>query len=143
MAALLRLASVSDGSAGPPAPGPAPAEPGAFPKTFISRSHLLSALMPLADKLEANDDTKKSRAMCLKRLVEHVAEPDKPLKLLGVLCAGSAESYCGADGPAPASMATYCKTICAFLRLVSTAQGNDTLPDGMHSQLEVAPHEDL
>jgi hypothetical protein len=131
MAALSRLASVADGSASPPASS---AEPDAFPETFSSPQELLKHIIPLADKLEANEDTKKSRAMCLKRLVEHVAEPDKPLKLLDVLCATSAQSYCGADGPAPASMATYCKTICAFLRLVSTAQGNDTL-DGMQKEI--------
>ena len=133
MAALLRLASVSDGSAGPPAPDPAPAEPGAFPETFSSRIHLLSSLMPLADKLEANEDTKKSRAMCLKRLVEHVAEPDKPLKLLDVLSATAVQTYCGKH--APNSVDTYCKTICAFIRLVSTAQGNDTLPDDMQKEI--------
>ena len=67
MAALSRLASVADGSAGPPAPDAMPTEPGAFPETFSSPEALLNAILPLADKLEANSDTKKSRALCCKR----------------------------------------------------------------------------
>ena len=133
MAALPRLASVADGSAGPPAPDAMPTEPPALSETFSSPEALLNAILPLADKLEANEDTKKNRASCCRRLVEHVAEPDKPLKLLDVLNATAVQTYCNTH--APNSVDTYCKVVCAFIRLVSATQANETLPDDMQKKI--------
>ena len=50
-----------------------------------------------------------------------------------MLNATAVQTYCNTH--APNSVDTYCKVVCAFIRLVSAAQANETLPDDMQKKI--------
>lgn len=121
-------AAATDDGAQDPAPVVA-ASGQPLSKTWSTVQHFLKDCQPLAGKLDANDTTKTDRKAELKRLAEHAAkELDEgvPITALALINAQAVQSYC--DEHAQNSQDKYCKSSCAWLGLIATAQGHDDLP---------------
>ena len=132
---LVRQDAVRDGDDVPsPQEGSPPAgesPPAAEPlrKTWDSVQLFIAECQPLADKLDANDQTKKDRKLELKRLAEHAAgnlDDATELTVLNIINAEAVKSYCAEH--AENSKDKYSKSCCAWLGLIATAQGHDDLP---------------
>ena len=98
-------------------------------KTWSTVQHFLKDCQPLAEKLDANDTTKTDRKAELKRLAEDAAvnlDEGTELTILKLISAETVQSYCAEY--AENSVDKYCGSACAWLGLISTAQGHDDMP---------------
>ena len=124
MTTLCRQNSVMDTSEQDSSPTPAAAS--ALPETWPDGAAMLSDILPLADKLDANGQTKQDRKLGCRRVVELASTGKTNVAILEMLGADAVKAYCAAK--APGSIDTYCKMACAFLKLVTHAQGEQDLP---------------
>ena len=124
MTTLSRQNSVMDTSEQDSSPTPAAAS--ALPETWPDGAAMLSDILPLADKLDANGQTKQDRKLGCRRVVELASTGKTNVAILEMLGADAVKAYCAAK--APGSIDTYCKMACAFLKLVTHAQGEQDLP---------------
>ena len=121
-------AAATDDGAQDPAPVVA-ASGQPLSKTWSTVQHFLKDCQPLAGKLDANDTTKTDRKAELKRLAEHAAgnlDEGAELTVLMIISAETVKSYCAEN--AENSVDKYCGSACAWLGLISTAQGHDDMP---------------
>jgi hypothetical protein len=124
MTTLSRQNSVMDTSEQDSSPTPAAAS--ALPETWPDGAAMLSDILPLADTLDANGQTKQDRKLGCRRVVELASTGKTNVAILEMLGADAVKAYCAAK--APGSIDTYCKMACAFLKLVTHAQGEQDLP---------------
>ena len=97
-----------------------------LPETWADGAAMLCDILPLANKLDANGHTKQDRKLGCRRVVELASADKTNLAVVEVLGADAVKAYCAAK--APGSIDTYSKMACAFLKLVTHAQGKQDLP---------------
>ena len=140
MATLSRQNSVAD----PPAQGAAGSP--TIPLAWEDGAAFLAEVLPLADKLDANDQTKHDRKQQCRRVVELIGKDKTDVDALQLLDSAAIKTYCAAK--APDSIDTYAKMACGFLKSIYAAQGSQDLPppvcreiaalEGMAADCEVA-----